>query len=77
MQIQLQDSFCSFLILVLSFSMLYMCSNVGVTKESLKSVDRVGKKKIIVSTCSLVLYESDIYPTPVSTVIGKNTSVFK
>lgn len=47
MQIQLQDYFLNFLSLALSFSMLHICNNFGVTKVSLKSVEGVirGKKK--------------------------------
>lgn len=49
--------------------MLHICNNFGVTKVSLKSVEGVirEKKKIIVSTCSLLLCESAIFPTPVIT----------
>lgn len=62
MQIQLQDYFLSFHFSALSFSMLCICRNFGVTEVSIIPVDMVllVKKSCI---CLLVLHESAISST--------------
>lgn len=78
MQIQLQDYFLNFLSLALSFSMLHICNNFGVTKVSLKSVEgviREKKKKSLYLLAHCCCAKALSSPLQLSLIIGKNFNI--